>query len=657
MRRLLALAVAALAVLAVAAAAPSDDGLSQPGAGEARCKVVTRIVRGKRTRVRVCPAGPRARPKPRADLAVAATFAPSPAQAGGTLTYTLAIRNHGPAAATRTVTAHVIPVELRATHAAASRGSCALPPAPPSAAAPSQLSAVACRLGNLPARATATVTIEVTVRGITRRTLEARAAVASAPTRDPVPANNSAVVRTPVEGNCDPAYPTVCIPPPEPALACAAIPYTDFPSQAPDPHKLDLDADGVACESVAGDPTDAPLVGAAYGHWRTVGCDAGGAAILTTYHEPGVRQRVRQQLAAMRAAGLETLRLVIWHQTDGAGQPPGVIPSAGGQFVEPYRGNLARYLQDVRAARFERLTVAFRPRAANDPTGDVLDPVRFEENLSFVAAVRPLLKQFGPAATRVDLLAEGVATDDQATRDRVKAYVTELYRRYVNAFGKGDVTASAVARPDGAASLQDLITAFAASGHGQPEVFSVRPAADGTLEALRQVDATLTANGLAQPIVITETAYDDAPLAAAIQEFRRTSPRRVVEVQQRPVRRGSGCDAFSVTPPFRADAYHRALRGTAPPARLTARVASGRIQVLTAYGHPATALRAGSYTVVAVDRSKSAGVQLSGPRVARRTGARFFGSERWRLRLRAGTYVFRAAPSGSSLSLTVLAGG
>ena len=54
------------------------------------------------------------------------------------------------------------------------------------------------------------------------------------------------------EANCHSSYPSVCIPPPPPDLNCGDIPYTnievrhDVPD--PDPHKLDRDKDGVACE-------------------------------------------------------------------------------------------------------------------------------------------------------------------------------------------------------------------------------------------------------------------------------------------------------------------------------------------------------------------------------------------------------------------------
>lgn len=53
----------------------------------------------------------------------------------------------------------------------------------------------------------------------------------------------------PVRPNCDPAYPTVCIPPPPPDLDCDEISYRDFKVLSRDPHNFDSDNDGVGCES------------------------------------------------------------------------------------------------------------------------------------------------------------------------------------------------------------------------------------------------------------------------------------------------------------------------------------------------------------------------------------------------------------------------
>lgn len=64
------------------------------------------------------------------------------------------------------------------------------------------------------------------------------------PTATPVP-QPTAAPRT----NCDPSYPTVCIPPPPPDLDCGDISYRRFKVLPPDPHRFDGDKDGIGCES------------------------------------------------------------------------------------------------------------------------------------------------------------------------------------------------------------------------------------------------------------------------------------------------------------------------------------------------------------------------------------------------------------------------
>jgi Flp pilus assembly pilin Flp len=60
-------------------------------------------------------------------------------------------------------------------------------------------------------------------------------------------------VPTPTAQNCDPCYPTLCIPPPPPMpapeLDCADIPYRNFVVVCnPDPYRFDGGHDGVGCE-------------------------------------------------------------------------------------------------------------------------------------------------------------------------------------------------------------------------------------------------------------------------------------------------------------------------------------------------------------------------------------------------------------------------
>ena len=48
--------------------------------------------------------------------------------------------------------------------------------------------------------------------------------------------------------DCEPSYPTICLPPPPPDLSCADVPYRRFQVVPPDPHRLDGDRDRVGCE-------------------------------------------------------------------------------------------------------------------------------------------------------------------------------------------------------------------------------------------------------------------------------------------------------------------------------------------------------------------------------------------------------------------------
>ena len=125
------------------------------------------------------------------------------------------------------------------------------------------------------------------------------------------------------------------------------------------------------------------------------------------------------------------------------------------------------------------MTVAFNPWVANDPIGytDVaFDPSLFEENWRFIRDVRPLVKQYGPPTTRLDLLAEGVPDYWQP---RLLDYATEMWKRYVDEFGNADATISAITNPGtpgGSGSrLQTFIPALRATGRPLPTWFDVHP--------------------------------------------------------------------------------------------------------------------------------------------------------------------------------------
>ena len=60
---------------------------------------------------------------------------------------------------------------------------------------------------------------------------------------------DAAVDRLPFAPRCDAAYPDVCIAPPPPELDCEDVEERAFRARSSDPHDLDGDDDGTACEA------------------------------------------------------------------------------------------------------------------------------------------------------------------------------------------------------------------------------------------------------------------------------------------------------------------------------------------------------------------------------------------------------------------------
>jgi hypothetical protein len=416
-----------------------------------------------------------------------------------------------------------------------------------------------------------------------------------------------------------------------------------------------------------------PLIGANYSHFNNENCSLDDTGIVRHYDVPGVRPRVNAQLRAMRSAGIETLRLLLWHMTDVGSHRWGVVSSSGGRLSEPERSNLIRYLRDVRSAGFAQLTVSFGPMWTNSPFGQpqyVYEPSKLDENWSFIRDVRALLKRHGPTSMRIDLINEAPPSDYTPPEQHagLRRYIAELYSRYVKAYGNEDVLVSAIAKGD-PSRFANLVQILLDTGQPLPRWFEIHPSytAAEALQDLRAADATLAARGLSQPFVIGEEAYDDGPVAQAIAEFTRTSTRPVTEVIEWPLAADHPCDNVSVSPPYRADAYITVLTGKplAPPTpnplpvlpipTLRASVGPGQtIALRAASGQRVTQLDAGSYLVVATDRSLRENFHIAGPDIDRRTGPQFRGTVRWRLQIGlsepfGSRYSYRSDRPGSKL--------
>ena len=383
-----------------------------------------------------------------------------------------------------------------------------------------------------------------------------------------------------------------------------------------------------------------PLLGANFIRYEERPPYCSGPPILLHYHEPGVRDGVRAQLAAMRAAGMRALRLFIYHASD-VRDNGSLVSSAGGRLAEPYRTNLADYLDDVRAAGFTSLNVTFNPWFENDPIGYTpipYDPGKLDENWRFIADIRPLVKAHGPSTTRIDLINEGAPDSWQP---QLRDYVAELWRRYADAFGTNDVVVSIIVKSDEGGStsrLENLIASLRATGRGLPVLFQVHPSwsESGALRDLRAIDGVLRREGLSQPLVIGEEAYNSKGAATGIARFRRESARRILEIMEWPLETSRPTWSRCPTAPYRIDSFMRALGRR--PYRLVARIgATG--PTLTSAATPVGTLGAGRYSITVYDENRRDGFRLLTGGRKLQSGIKFRGTLHWSVQLLAGQKI------------------
>ena len=394
-------------------------------------------------------------------------------------------------------------------------------------------------------------------------------------------------------------------------------------------------------------------MGVNYSGSQVFGCAFSGDVVAYGNYHP---KDIRQQLAAMHAAGLQSLRTFIWHEHDVGRQTWGIVSSAGGRLGPTETKNLVAFATDVRRAGFTRLTVVFAPGDANDPVGyptNGYDPSLFDENWQLIRYVRGIVKQYGPLDTRFDLLNEGAPSDYLSTKTQIEDYIAHMYSNYVDAFGNADVTVSSIVGANDQSRIANLIDTLSSTGRPLPTWFEVHTYSTDVLADLRATDATLTAKGLSQPITLGETYYDDPSAAASVKAFIAGSSRHLDELLDWPLQRNSPCQAFSVPPPYNSNAFITALTGSPPSRRIAVTVGPNRTLALTTpYGQHVTALEAGGYTFAVTDQSRTDDIHITGPRLDIATRLRFRGTRTWKLRLRPGTYHYRSDRPKSHLKGT-----
>ena len=275
-----------------------------------------------------------------------------------------------------------------------------------------------------------------------------------------------------------------------------------------------------------------PLVGVNYAHVSLAGCDFTDRGIV--HDGSRYQQLIARQLAAMRASGIEALRMIVWNMHDATGQRWGVVSSAGGLLQPGPRANLTAFAQEARKDGFKELEIAYSPQWTNDPDGwptSNWDLSLLDEDWHFIQDVRSVVKRNGPAITHFDLLNEGSPSDYAAPiKQQLEDYIAQMYTKYVDAYGNDDVTVSTIGDAADQTRMVNLIDVLRSTGKPLPHWFEIHPYVGSILSTLQAIDTTLTNEGVSQPISVGEPYYDDAQAADAVSTFLHSSSRPVTEV-------------------------------------------------------------------------------------------------------------------------------
>jgi len=306
--------------------------------------------------------------------------------------------------------------------------------------------------------------------------------------------------------------------------------------------------------------------------------------LLKRYHETDaqlgpVRAVARQQLAAMRAAGMRRLSLGVYFMHRPA--PGGtLIDSADPQQVAQTAANLALLLEDVKAAGFASVLFRFFPTNNINPsqpefpgTGSGDFDLRVDEYWRLIQALRPMLAASG-INYRTDLMVEGAPRDSNNTlypeSQRYKypastkwsRAVRTLWQRYAAAYGRSDTVGFSFLVDQDNNRLRSRVRHMRYVYEGlYPQVFAMDFYAGSQwdeYDKFMKMDEHMRgqnpdgASWDSAGWIIAEAYYEDPLSAEALARAIRHSGRTVFYLTQWPLDRAADCQSshVNVAPPY-----------------------------------------------------------------------------------------------------------
>ncbi len=260
---------------------------------------------------------------------------------------------------------------------------------------------------------------------------------------------------------------------------------------------------------------------------------------LLHYHEHV--DAVRQRLKAMRDRGQTKIGLMLWYVQDGdiCTSHAHVICPKDGQIPAQVEDNIRNILKDIAAAGFDTVVMRMAPQGAADPLAENYQPARAADSWKLFEHLHAICAA-GIEGTKVHMLYDlGAETmgHPYSGRPGAQVFLKLLWGNYIAKYPPGEAVGFTLNHAFEPATTESL-KVFADSG--------VWPAAvaidvyDDPAKYLGNLSKALASFGKADfPVIICETYRNNAEMAAALAESKRTLGLNFRFLLQWPLDRGA----------------------------------------------------------------------------------------------------------------------
>jgi len=276
-----------------------------------------------------------------------------------------------------------------------------------------------------------------------------------------------------------------------------------------------------------------------------------GQAFLVRYQDPAVRQAVVKALSAMRKAGFEGVRVIVWFAGQNEARDNIFDRDDPGLAAK----NVSAFASDLNSLGYSRFYLAFGPQGNAKVTcrqqiwGDCFDPRQINRSVAFILKVRQALDATPHPPLYVDLQNSGALTSAHAEqlRSNMDRYLSTLVKAYAREFPRDLTTISIQGRNTGDRS--DFVFKVYEEAGLEPSYLDFHVYQSDAAD-LGQISQALRSAKTRLPVVVGEAAYGDPRAVAAITSLLAPYDPAGVPIFFWPLRDISGTCGVDTAPPY-----------------------------------------------------------------------------------------------------------